>query len=97
MQGSWTLTRGHVLEILGVCVVLALINLAGILPGLGVLVTAPMISRPPDPLYLLGGIILFGLGPVCTIPFTTLTVSAGYLFVAGLRPPLEAPARSNLV
>jgi hypothetical protein len=40
----------------------------------------------------IGGLILCGVGALFTLPFITLIHAAGYLLVAGRRPPLRGPA-----
>jgi hypothetical protein len=69
IQGSWTLSRGHSLGLVGVSILLGLINLAGAMLCLvGVLFSAPLVY---------------------------LTTAAGYLLVAGTRPPLRQPRGSR--
>jgi hypothetical protein len=38
-----------------------------------------------------GGLLLCGIGLLLTIPFTQLVLVAGYLFIAGTRPPVDTP------
>jgi uncharacterized membrane protein len=40
----------------------------------------------------LAGVLLFGVGVLFTFPLTILVLVAGYLLVAGKRPPVERPS-----
>jgi hypothetical protein len=39
----------------------------------------------------IGGILMCGIGLLFVFPLTTLVLLAGYLLIAGSRPPVEAP------
>jgi uncharacterized membrane protein len=62
MTGSWKLSRGHTLGLIGVALLMGLINIAGL--------------------------FLCGFGILLAIPYTTLATTAGYLLIAGSRPPV---------
>ncbi len=67
IKGSWQLSEGHVLGLLGVWVLLGLLAFAGLL--------------------------LLGVGLLFTLPLAGLAYTAGYLLVAGSRPPLRTADR----
>lgn len=71
LKGSWVLTQNHFWALFGINLVLALINV--------------------------GGVLACCIGVLFTFPLTLLTQSAGYLYVAGTRPPLPSPRRQRPV
>lgn len=42
-------------------------------------------------LLMVGGLLLCGIGYLFALPFATLVITAGYLLIAGTRPPLDRP------
>lgn len=63
LKGNWELTRGHLLPLVGVVLILGLLEV--------------------------GGVLLCYVGVFLAIPFAALILAAGYLLIAGTRPPVE--------
>ena len=92
IHGSWILSEGHFWGLFGMNLLLGLIMfVAGALvTALSVVLGVIGFSVTPSPSVLLISILVPISVPFFIFPFIMLSLSAGFLHIAGRRPPVEA-------